>query len=151
MEFHYPFRNTSLALCFSLGANLLNVMESIDYSIYHKDLYSRMFKYSCDVLTEEGLECVYDDELLRSEKNAYMISADLLLGIGVCYKLPYSDLIRAKLTMNYSFKDCLMGFYSYPQANSWGTITYRNNCVGIEIAYIHCFGKKEKRLSHLKD
>jgi hypothetical protein len=38
---------------------------------------------------------------------------DLLLGLGLYYKLPYGDLLRFNLGVNVSFKPIIEGYYRY--------------------------------------
>lgn len=144
MEFHFPFKNTNLLFCAAIGTNLLNIWESINYSKTGLDLFSTRWEYYADMSLQEqggeGTEEVFRCELL--EDKVYKIRADLVVNLGVCYRLPFSDLIRTTFVFNYAFKDCLRGYYDYPQGDSWGVISYRHNYIGLEIAYVHCFKKK---------
>lgn len=87
----------------------------------------------------------YYFESFLEEELGHKIQLDLLLSIGVYYQLPYNDLIRASLIGNFSFNDKLKGNYEYPLANTSGTMSYRHNHIGLELAYIHCFRTKAQR------
>ena len=144
VEFHFPFKNTNIMFCAAIGTNLLNIWESINYSKTGVDFYSTGWEYNADMSlqeqggegTEEAFHCV----LL--EDKAYKIRADLVVNLGICYRLPYLDIIRATAVFNYAFKDCLRGYYDYSHGDSWGAVSYRHNYIGLEIAYIHCFKPK---------
>lgn len=151
-EFHYPLKNNHFIICTALGVNLLNVIEAAGYAKNRTDRYSGIYQYQeqVEVATEDGstdLITIYDDALYHKGDNAYKITADFLLHLGLCYRLPYSDLIRTQLTFNYSFKDRLYGYYSYPLNGSGGTMSYRHNYIGFELSYIHCFRTRAQRIA----
>lgn len=147
-EFHYPIREGNWSIFMSLGCNLLNVPEAIEYGIHEQDRCSILYQSTGSALYPNGLDDFTDyfvEDLYRIGDDAYKVKADLLMGFGVYYRLPYSDLLRAAVTLNHSFKDRLYGFYEYPLDGSWGTVSYRHNCIGIQLAYIHTFNYIKKK------
>ena len=77
-----------------------------------------------------------------AEQNPMKLKTDLLLNIGFTCRLPYSDLIRLSLLANFSLSNDVYGTYSYPIRQTSGTLSYRHNLIGMELAYIFCFEYK---------
>ncbi len=145
-EVHVPLKNTNWIFNAFAGVNILNITESIGYAITHTNKYGMYTAQTVSVLEEgtQEIKNIYNDYMITTDDNKNHISLDMILGLGVSYRLPYNDLIRANFVVNYSFKDKMKGQYSYNKQNSNGHIGYRHNYLGFQVAYIHCFGKNTK-------
>jgi hypothetical protein len=70
------------------------------------------------------------------------ISCNLLLGIGLYYKLPYGDLLRFTTGINISFSPIVEGYYRYYKyhlTDSYGTFSVKNDFIYTQLSYIHTF------------
>lgn len=146
-EFHYPFKRGNWIFCASVGANLTNILENVGYAKTKTDVFSVTWEHNITIF--ESGETAFISRISErfSDVKAYKIRADLIFDMGVCYRLPYSDLIRATIVVNHVFKDHVLGYYDYPQDDdSWGIISGRNSYVGLELSYIHCFKNKRGKL-----
>ena len=65
------------------------------------------------------------------------IHCDLLIGVGLYYKLPYGDLLRFNLGVNVSFKPIIEGYYGYFLTDSYGTFSIKNDFIYTQLSYIH--------------
>lgn len=145
LEFHFPFKSGNWFFCASVGANLTNIIENIGYAIKKIDDVS--FTWVHRITIDENGKTAFISRISErlSDVKAYKIRADLIFDLGVCYRLPYSDLIRATIVVNHVFKDHVLGYYDYPQDDdSWGIISGKNSYIGLELSYIHCFKNKRK-------
>ena len=127
-EFHYPV-SKSILFYGSLGVNLKNIYVlspqtgNIIYGGLHNgtSLYINMKEYE-------------------------RFGADLLMSMGIYYRLPYNDLLRFGIAANLAFRDKLQGYYQFQnEGNAGGTLSYRHNHIGFEFGYIHCFRTKEQK------
>ncbi len=140
-EFHHPILKSDFSLYSAIGVNLVDVAESIIYSIYG-DSYSTF----CWLINSGGhgpgdpfFYSLYD-------ANGHKLKVELQLNLGVYYRLPYNDLLRLSVLANVAFKDRFQGYYVYLlHEDSDGTFAYRHNHIGLELAYIHCFRTKAQR------
>lgn len=150
MEFHFPLYNSNWMFCSAVGVNFVNVFETIGYAVSKKNFFpnssvSDIFTVSIQKENENEIP-VLEGELSRPKEMTRKLEADLFLNLGVYYRLPYNDLIRFQAVFNYSFKDRMTGKYTYlATPNECGTISYRHNYIGLELAYIHCFKTKAQR------
>jgi hypothetical protein len=71
------------------------------------------------------------------ERNLSEIHCNLLVGLGLYYKLPYGDLLRFTTGVNLSFKNIVEGYYVYEISQSWGIFAVRNDFIYTQISYIH--------------
>ncbi len=118
-EFHYPFKESNFSLYTALGVCFANIYDYTNY-IGH------------------------DDEILKlNDDGGNTPNVSMQLRLGTYYRLPYNDLLRLAITSNLAFKDRLSGSYSYRGES--GTLSYRNNYLGLELSYIHCFRTKEQK------
>lgn len=122
-EFHYPFKESNFSLYTALGLCIANIYDYTSYS----GIYGEV----------EGVQLSFGD----NDNNKPNVS--MQLRVGTYYRLPYNDLLRLAVTSNLVFKDRLNGSYSYQGEN--GTLSYRNNYLGLELSYIHCFRTKEQK------
>ncbi len=122
-EFHYPFKESNFSLYTALGLCIANIYDYTNY---------------CGIYGEvEGVQLNFGD----NDDNKPNVSMQLRL--GTYYRLPYNDLLRLSITSNLAFKDRLQGSYSYRYES--GKLSYRNNYLGLELSYIHCFRTKEQK------
>jgi hypothetical protein len=70
-------------------------------------------------------------------RNVSKITCNLLVGMGLYYKLPYGDLLRFNAGVNLSFKNVIEGYYYYYFSDSFGTFAARNDFIYTQISYIH--------------
>lgn len=122
-EFHYPFKESNFSLYTALGVCFANVYDYTNFC----GIYGQV----------DGVQLNFGDV----DDNKPNVSMQLRL--GTYYRLPYNDLLRLAITSNLAFKDRLQGSYSYQGEN--GTLSYRNNSLGLELSYIHCFRTKEQK------
>jgi hypothetical protein len=74
------------------------------------------------------------------------ISYNLLLGIGLYYKLPYGDLLRFTVGLNKSFNNIIEGYYIYHLTGSIGAFSVKNDFIYTQLSYIHTLNfQKAKR------
>jgi len=138
MEFHYPLSNR-LFFTAEAGAKIKGVSLRMIYGKHYDAIgeYSRDFAYF-HINSDETIEYImyYEDWGYR-----YMsqIHCDLLLGIGLYYKLPYGDLLRFTAGVNVSFKPIIEGYYQYFLTNSYGTFSVKNDFLYTQLSYIHTF------------
>ena len=151
MEFHFPLYNSNWMFCSAVGVNFVNVFETIGYAVSKKDFFpnssvSDIFTVSIQKENENEIP-VLEGAVSRPAEMTRKIEADLFLSLGAYYRLPYNDLIRFQAVFNYSFKDRMTGKYTYLNSTPYecGTISYRHNYIGLELAYIHCFKTKAQR------
>lgn len=145
-EIHTPLKNTNWTFNAFAGVNILNITESIGFAITHINMYGMNTGQTVSILEEETQEIknIYNDYMATADNNKNQISLDMICGVGVSYRLPYNDLIRVNFVVNYSFRDKMRGQYYYANQNSNGHIGYRHNYLGLQVAYIHCFGQNTK-------
>jgi hypothetical protein len=67
------------------------------------------------------------------------VHCDLLIGMGLYYKLPYGDLLRFNVGVNVSFKPIIEGYYHYFLTDSYGTYSVKNDFIYTQLSYIHTF------------
>jgi hypothetical protein len=72
-------------------------------------------------------------------ENVSKIRCNLLLGIGLSYKLPYGDLLRFTAGVNLSFEPIIEGYYVYHLTDSYGTFSVKNDFLYTQLSYIHTF------------
>jgi hypothetical protein len=77
------------------------------------------------------------------------IRCDMLLGLGLYYKLPYGDLLRFSAGVNISFSNMIEGYYRYLLTDSYGTFAVKNDFIYTRLSYIHTF-KYEKAKRYIK-
>ena len=78
-------------------------------------------------------------------RNMGKISCDLLLGLGLYYKLSYGDLVRFSTGVNISFNNIIEGYYKYYLTESYGTFAVRNDFIYTQLFYIHTLNYKKLR------
>ena len=139
-EVHVPLKEnwhfyTSAGLCFSnFGGGL-----EID-----------LFQYSEGVTTEGWNDRMHYVDHIWSQK-PYVLSIDATIKLGAYYTLPYKDVIRFGIVGNLGSFNKYTGTYNVFSKHDnletevdRGYFNYRYNGLGVEVAYIHCFKKKQK-------
>ena len=150
MEFHSPIGSSGFVLYGAIGVNLNNIAESIAVKIEE----NRLQETGTDGVDARDPYCMKvewsageDGEVFQGnmrDDNGYRVGVDALMNFGCYYFFPYGDAIRMGLSAQYSFNNKFKGHYSIPYLHSEGTATYRHNCLGIEVAYVHCFKMRQK-------
>lgn len=127
-EFHYPV-SKSVLFYGSLGVNLKNAY--VFYPQFGNIIYG-------------GLN--NGTSLYINMREYERFNVDMLISMGIYYRLPYNDLLRFGVSTNIAFRDKLQGYYQFQnEGNAGGTLSYRHNLIGLEFGYIHCFRTKEQR------
>jgi len=128
-EFHYPV-SKSILVYGTMGVNLTGFIHAADKN----DIFYRQ-------------DCNFNGQtLLLRMKEPAALNVDMLMSMGIYYRLPYNDLLRFGVSTNIAFRDKLHGYYQFQnEGNAGGTLSYRHNLIGLEFGYIHCFRTKEQR------
>ena len=71
------------------------------------------------------------------EREISKIHCNLLIGIGLYYKLPYGDLLRFNAGVNLSFGNIVEGNYQYHISGSSGVFAVKNDFIYTQLSYIH--------------
>jgi len=143
-EFHYPlWKNFFFAA--EAGIKIRGVLNRWGYGKGAIGEYSGGYTFSNFALPgedkpEEIINILYYDQ--RAERDLSTIYCDLLLGIGLYYKLPYGDLLRFTAGVNLSFKNTMEGYYyyyptDYYPTESYGTFSVKNDFIYTQLSYIH--------------
>ncbi len=145
-----PF-NDHWAFFAAAGVNLRNIENAIGYAnAKRKDPNTAWAYETKHGFAEHGSHsCSTGDidpynvyKYNIAEQNPMKLKTDLLLNVGFTYRLPYSDMIRLSLLANFSLSNDVYGTYTYPLRQTNGTLSYRHNLIGMELAYILCFKYK---------
>jgi len=137
-EFHYPLRK-DLFFTAEAGVKLKGVVHRLSYGKGATASYSS----GTTVLvppTPNDPNVPYDQIDYFDywgERNISEIHCNLLIGIGLYYKLPYGDLLRFTTGVNLSFKNIIEGHYVYQLSQSWGVFTAKNDFIYTQLSYIH--------------
>lgn len=130
MVFHVPVAKNVL-LYSAVGMNLNNMFHRPQSGFVRHSYGGMVNNRSLYIELEEPLK----------------FRIDFQMNAGVCYRLPYNDLIRGGIAANLAFRDNLRGLYQFQEENNTGgMLSYRHNHIGLEFAYIHCFKTKAQRM-----
>ena len=139
LEFHYPLRK-DIFFTVETGIKIKGIFQRLTYG---KDAIGR---YSIS-FSMDGMPIEYDPEYDTyismpyyydwGVRNMGKISCNLLLGIGLYYKLPYGDLLRFTTGINMSFNNIIEGYYRYYLTDSYGTFSVKNDFIYTQLSYIH--------------
>jgi len=140
LEFHYPLRK-DLFFMAEAGIKIKGISQRLLYGKNAIGGYSIGFEYSTpdDYDPETNTyysKLYYEDFGLRDLSKIY---CNLLLGIGLYYKLPYGDLLRFTSGVNVSFQPVIEGIYKYYLTDSYGTFSVKNDFIYTQLSYIHTF------------
>ena len=132
-EFHYPL-NKNLFFTAETGIKIKGVLDKLsgnDYigfgGGYSLSTYNPNFE-----IHEHITYFKY-----RGKRDVSKIRCEMLLGVGLYYKLRCGDLLRFTAGVNLSFKNIVEGTYHYDLSNSSGTFTVKNDFIYTQISYIH--------------
>jgi len=150
LEAHFPLRK-DLFFVAEAGVKIKGIFQRLDYGKDAIGSYGTSYGFiilppytSNDEVEYEGIS-YYNDVGWR---NLSKIHCDLLLGIGLYYKLPYGDLLRFTTGINMSFNNIIEGYYKYHLTESYGTFAVKNDFIYMQLSYIHTlnFQKAKKYL-----
>ena len=139
LEFHYPlFKN--LFFTAEAGVKIKGIQHRLSYG---KDANGN---YRChqNVLVRpvpDDDPNVPDDQIKYfhywGEREISKIHCNLIIGLGLYYKLPYGDLLRFTAGINQSFGNIIEGNYHYYLSGGWGKFAVRNDFIYTQLSYIH--------------
>jgi len=136
IEFHYPICK-NLFFTAEAGVKIKGISKRILYGNDENAIGSYLRKkdyFSIGSNNEYiGIDYYEDCGFRKLSK----IHCDLLLGIGLYYKLPYGDLLRFTTGVNLSFNPIIEGYYIYYLTDSYGTFSVRNDFIYTQLSYIH--------------
>ena len=138
-EFHYPLHK-NFFLTAEAGVKLKGIQHRLSYG---KDVTGN-YSSSVGVLVRPDPDVdpnVPSDEIpyfrYWGKRNLSEITCNVLIGLGLYYKLPYGDLLRFTTGVNLSFKNIIEGYYVYEISQSWGIFAVRNDFIYTQLSYIH--------------
>jgi hypothetical protein len=138
LEFHYPLHK-DLFFMAEAGVKIKGIFQRLSYGKYGIGVYGKgeiCIVWPPDTPGEYEAFKYYDEEGWR---NMGKISCNLLLGIGLSYKLPYGDLLRFTAGVDLSFNNIIEGYYVYHLTESYGTFAVKNDFIYTQLSYIHTF------------
>ena len=135
-EFHYPLPK-NLFFTAEVGIKIKGFFHWLEYKQYGTEefLYSSGIGYIINPTPTKPKVIDYFD--YWGKRNVSKIRCELLLGMGLYYKLPYGDLLRFTAGVNLSFKNIVEGTYIYYLSNSVGTFAVKNDFIYTQFSYIH--------------
>jgi len=144
LEFHYPLHK-NLFFTTEAGVKIRGVgkrLNSWKGAIGSYDFVLLFAAYPPQV--EEVKEYTYYEQWgVRYTGKIYV---DLLLGLGLYYKLPYGDLLRFTAGVNIAFNNTIEGDYEYYRTGSKGTFSLKHDYIYTQLSYIHTLNwQKAKR------
>jgi len=148
LEFHYPLRK-DLFFTAEAGVKVIGIINRLIFKKDETGSYGSGLSFIVSSTNTPGkYEDIhyYDDWGIR---NMGKISCNLLLGIGLYYKLPYGDLLRFTAGVNVSFNNIIEGYYKYYLTESYGTFAVKNDFIYTQLSYIHTLNW-QKAKKHLK-
>jgi len=130
LEFHYPL-SKNFFINAEIGVKIKGSLKKYSYPsnwVYEYGRYDYLpFSTDIDTLYFEAV----------GWRKLSQVHCDLLLGIGLYYKLPYGDLLRFNCGVNISFKPIIEGYYWYFRTKSCGTFSVKNDFIYTQLSYIH--------------
>jgi hypothetical protein len=148
LEFHYPI-SKNLFFNTEIGVKIKGIRPGMNNMIRWKT-YLKGYSYIIDLPSSSGNnfeQIMYYEDL--GWRDMSRVHCDLLLGLGLYYKLPYGDLLRFNFGVNVSFKPIIEGYYRYFLTDSYGTFAVKNDFLYTQLSYIHTFNW-EKAKKHVK-
>ena len=137
LEFHYPLRK-DLFFMAEAGVKIKGLFQRLAYGRDGIGTYITGHDFIIDPPYTSGDRPeeinYYEDWGIR---NMGKISCNLLLGLGLYYKLPYGDLLRFSAGVNISFNNIIEGYYQYFLTESVGTFAVKNDFIYTQLSYIH--------------
>jgi hypothetical protein len=139
LEFHYPLHK-NIFFTAEAGVKLKGIQHRLSYG---KDATGNYIS-GVGVLVRPVPDVdpnVPSDQIdyfdYWGERNLSEISCNLLMGIGLYYRLPYGDLLRFTAGVNLSFNNIIEGFYQYHLSGGFGIFAVRNDFIYTQFSYIH--------------
>ena len=148
LEFHYPLRK-DLFFMAEAGIKIKGIFQRLNYGKYGIGTYRRNYDFIIDIPNTLGEYVIINYYFDYGWRNLSQISCNLLLGVGLYYKLPYGDLLRFTAGINMSFKPIIEGYYHYYLTNSYGTFSVKNDFIYTQLSYIHTLSW-QKAKKHVK-
>ena len=149
LQLHYPLHK-NLFFTAEAGVKIRGIEDWIGlykkYGFWYRSYtYDESFSWDNE---EGGIETrhIYHE---YGEEDITKVHCDLLLGIGLYYRLPHGDLIRFMTGVNISFRNTVEGYYYYPLTKSFGTFSAKHDFIYTQLSYIHTFNW-EKAKKYLK-
>ena len=121
MEFHYPI-SKNLFFNTEIGVKIKGLRPKINYRMREYGMYYYFEDIYYEAVGWRDLSKIY---------------CDLLIGVGLYYKVPYGDLLRFNFGVNVSFKPIIEGYYRYYLTDSYGTFSVKNDFIYTQLSYIH--------------
>ena len=149
LEFHYPLHK-NLFFTAETGVKIKGIFQRLAYGKNEIGRYNggssfiNEPQYTSNNKPEQIM--YYDQQGIR---NMGKISCNLLLGLGLYYKLPYGDLLRFSAGVNISFNNIIEGYYQYFLTESYGTFAVKNDFIYTQLSYIHTLNF-QKAKKHVK-
>jgi len=136
IEFHYPLRK-DLFFMAEAGVRLRGIFERLYFGKEAIGVFEHAITYSLDPSIAQGDTLLTVDYYESSvEWNMSKIRCDLLVGLGLYYKLPYGDLLRFTAGVNLSFNP-IGGYYRYFLTDSYGSISIHSSFIYTQLSYVH--------------
>ena len=136
LEFHYPLRK-DLFFTAEAGIKVKGIFQRWVYGKNSIEFQYYNFGYIIwppDTPNEYEMIDYFDR---YGWENISKIRCNLLLGIGLYYKLLYGDLLRFTAGVNLSFNNIIEGYYVYHLTESYGTFAVKNDFIYTQLSYIH--------------
>jgi hypothetical protein len=135
-EFHYPLPK-NIFFTAEAGIKVKGFFHWLEYkkSGIEEFLYSGGLAYMINPTPSEPEVIDYFD--YWGTRDVSKIRCELLVGMGLYYKLRYGDLLRFTAGVNLSFKNMVEGTYIYYLSNSFGTFSVKNDFIYTQFSYIH--------------
>ena len=148
LEFHYPLRK-NLFFTAEAGVRIKGVLSRLAYGKNFILRYDNGFYMDDRYDPETNIYYIKPYYYEYGWTNFSKIRCNLLLGIGLYYKLPYGDLLRFTAGVNMSFNNDYEGYYRYFVTDSYGTFSVKNDFIYTQLSYIHTL-KWQKAKKYLK-
>jgi hypothetical protein len=138
-EFHYPLHK-NLFFTAEAGVKLKGIQHRL---FYGKDVTGN-YSSGTGVLVRPIPDVdpnVPADQIdyfdYWGERELSKIHCNLLMGIGLYYRLPHGDLLRFTTGINMSFSNIIEGLYEYHLSSGLGTFAVRNDFIYTKLTYIN--------------
>jgi hypothetical protein len=139
IEFHYPLHK-NIFFTADIGVKVKGIQHRLSYGKDAKGNYRSNTTVLVRPVPDDDPNIPADQIKYFSywgEREISKIHCNLLMGIGLYYKLPYGDLLRFATGINLSFGNIVEGKFLYYLTNEWGEFTVRNDFIYTQLSYIH--------------
>jgi len=136
LEFHYQLRN-DFFFTTEVGVRIRGVGLRLDSWPGARMIYETSLSYSYIYDPERDAYLTKPYYIETSVRTLSTIYVDLLLCVGLYYKLPYGDLLRFTAGVNVSFKNTMDGYYIYDLTKSYGSFSVKHDYIYTQLSYIH--------------